>query len=73
MPRFARTGADTTERADRGGDIKLVVHQYLEPAMSGLAEAADAEDFDAVRAYAYEIVVVAGTVVAACPRPRYAR
>ncbi len=51
-------------------DIREVVFEYLDPAMTALKEAAVAADADAVRALALEIAAVAGSVVAACPRPR---
>ncbi len=46
-------------------DVREVVTGYLAPAMIGLREAADAGDVHAIRAYALEISLVAGSVVAA--------
>jgi hypothetical protein len=51
-------------------EIRLVVDEYLLPSAGGLKAAADDDDVDAVRAFAFELLAAAGTVIAACPRPR---
>ena len=68
VPVFQPAMDDNGNRAALA-DIRDVVSGYLDPAMDGLREAASSGDADAVRAHALEIVVVAGSVVAACPRP----
>ena len=50
-------------------DIRAVIGDYLRPALDGLEQAIDEGDLAAVRAYAYEVIVGAGSVVSACPRP----
>ena len=50
-------------------EIQLVSEDYLEPAVRGLTQAAEDGDVDAVRAYAYEVLVGVGSIIAVCPRP----
>ena len=50
-------------------EIHLVSEDYLEPAVRGLTQAAEDGDVDAVRAYAYEVLVGVGSIIAVCPRP----
>ena len=59
--------------AESIADVRTVIDEYLTPAAAELKRAADEHDVDAVRAYAYELLAVTGTVIAACPRPRAAR
>lgn len=54
---------------DRLADIHAMVDDYLRPALDAMEHAADDGDLVAVRAYAHEMVVGAGAVIAACPRP----
>ena len=46
-----------------------MVEDYLRPAVDALEHAVDDGDLEAVRAYAHELIVGAGSVIAACPRP----
>ena len=55
---------------ERIDDIALVVDEYLVPAALAVMLAAHDGDVDAVRAYASELLMATGTVIAACPRPR---
>jgi hypothetical protein len=57
--------------SDRLVDIHAVLDEYLKPAVAGLERAADDGDLAAVRAFAHEIIVGAGAVIAACPRPPF--
>ena len=50
-------------------EIQLVSEDYLEPAVRSLTQAAEEGDADAVRAYAYEVLVGVGSIIAVCPRP----
>lgn len=54
---------------DRLVDLRAIVDDYLQPSVSGLEQALDECDLAAVRIYAHEVIVVAGSVIAACPRP----
>ena len=54
---------------DRLDDLQAVVDDYLKPAVDGLELAVADADLEAVRAYAHELIVGAGSVIAACPRP----
>ena len=54
-------------------EIRLVVDDYLAEAVTELTRAADRGDLDEVRVYAFEVLTIAGTIVAACPRPRRAK
>ena len=55
---------------DSLADIRAVVDDYAVPAAEGLKRASDEHDVDAIRAYAYELLSITGTIIAACPRPR---
>jgi hypothetical protein len=57
----------------QAGEIEFVVDEYLEPAVDGLRGAVLSRDVHAIRAYAYEIVAVAGTIVGACAEGAGAR
>ena len=65
-----------TSRFDRAGgqdtfeEITEVFERYLDPAVEALREAVKAGDMDAVRAHAYELIVVAGSVVSALAPPQ---
>ena len=68
MATAGRSSPDSgVERID---DIVLVVDEYLVPAALAVMLAAHDGDVDAVRAYASELLMATGTVIAACPRPR---
>lgn len=54
---------------DRLDDLQAVVEDYLRPAVDGLEHAVADADLEAARAYAHELIVGAGSVLSACPRP----
>ena len=70
--RFVREGSAVAPGVgpERIDDIRLVVDEYLVPAASAVERSAHAGDVDAVRAYASELLMATGTVIAACPRPK---
>lgn len=47
-------------------EIRRVVDDHVRPAAAALKHSVDEGDADAVRAYAYELLVVTGIVIAAC-------
>ena len=51
-------------------EIAAVTHDYLVPAVAGLSAAVEDGDMDAVRAYAFEVLVGVGSIIAACPHGR---
>jgi hypothetical protein len=53
--------------ADAIGDIRQVIDEHLVPATAELQRMADTGDTDGVRACSYELLVLAGTIIAACP------
>ncbi len=66
--RFRRIEGGATPD-DRVDDLRAVIDDYLRPALDGLEQAIAEGDLTAARAYAYEVIVGAGSVVSACPRP----
>jgi len=64
--RLTAVPAPAPERLD---EARLVIDEYLTPAVAALKQSSEAGDTDAVRAYAYELLALTGSVIAACPRP----
>lgn len=54
-------------------EIRGLLDGYLEPAVVQLRTAVAENDVVAIRVYAFELLAMTGTVVAACPRPPSAR
>jgi hypothetical protein len=52
-------------------DVEALVDEFVQPAVDGLRVAAREHDRQALNAYAYELAILAGTLVgvARCPPP----